>query len=384
MPGSARIVHSNVIQTAFHGKLSSSRDAERTTKIIGSFRMTSGHAADYFFISHATEDNPLSDWLALKLAALGYKVWYDRFDLLGGERFSRDITTAINGAFRLLAVVSKVSKEKDNPVKEWTAAINIGRERKTDFLIPLMVDHMSPTELPWQLSDITWVPFADNWATGLRQLLENLEKIDAPKTAADGSRIARNALTESNTISANPEVLHSNIIRINRVPKAIHRFKVSRKPSPPEDEWIEQNWPVFWVGREREQLLSFQMPLASFSETPFRVDWEGSVSWQDMETIAKIKTENIVSNLLKKSIEVKCFQKGLKRDDKGFLGMHRSTGKKVAGPLYFPIGPLGKEQGKVHPSEKEEISACQWAENTTWHEISLLPLPRVCCQTGPT
>src|SRR5437660_515138 len=37
------------------------------------------------FISYATEDAALAQWLTLKLTAAGYRVWCDRVKLLGGE-----------------------------------------------------------------------------------------------------------------------------------------------------------------------------------------------------------------------------------------------------------------------------------------------------------
>jgi len=42
---------------------------------------------DHLFISYATEDVVLAEWLTRKLTTLGYRVWCDRFELLGGERF---------------------------------------------------------------------------------------------------------------------------------------------------------------------------------------------------------------------------------------------------------------------------------------------------------
>ncbi len=46
-------------------------------------------------------------------------------------------------------------------------------------------------------------------------------------------------------------------------------------------------------------------------------------------------------------MEVKCFQKGLKKDEKGFLGARRATGKKESlRPFYFPMGLLEKNKAK--------------------------------------
>src|SRR3990172_7043575 len=149
---------------------------------------------DHLFISYATEDFALAEWLTLKLTAAGYKVWCDRFQLLGGERFPRDIDRAIkNDTFRLLALISKASIDKENPTKERTLALSIGRERKVDFLIPLKVEPLSATDLNWMISDITYIPFDQGWAPGLAQLFKKLDNISAPKLLTDGLNIAANA-----------------------------------------------------------------------------------------------------------------------------------------------------------------------------------------------
>ena len=77
----------------------------------------------HLFISYASEDVAFSDWLALKLVAEGYEVWYDRMKLLGGEPYPTDIDSAIkNQSFRVLGLVSGYSVSKPNPVKGMTFA----------------------------------------------------------------------------------------------------------------------------------------------------------------------------------------------------------------------------------------------------------------------
>src|SRR5438045_6308152 len=44
---------------------------------------------DHLFISYATEDRSLAEWLTRKLTADGYRVWCDCFSLLGGESYPR-------------------------------------------------------------------------------------------------------------------------------------------------------------------------------------------------------------------------------------------------------------------------------------------------------
>ncbi len=59
---------------------------------------------DHLFISYATEDGELAEWLTLRLTTEGYKAWCDRVKLLGGESYPRDIDKAIKTqTFRMLA-----------------------------------------------------------------------------------------------------------------------------------------------------------------------------------------------------------------------------------------------------------------------------------------
>jgi TIR domain-containing protein len=136
---------------------------------------------DHLFVSYAWEDGALAEWLVRKLTALGYRVWCDRFKVLGGDRWPRDIDGAIKQrTFRMLALLSRHSLEKANPAKERMLGLALGRDRGESFLIPLNVDGLAPTDLGWELSDLNYIAF-ENWAAGLDALLTTLEKTDAPR-----------------------------------------------------------------------------------------------------------------------------------------------------------------------------------------------------------
>src|SRR5690242_12835460 len=141
----------------------------------------SGSAArEHLFINYAIEDSVLAEWLTRKLTAEGYRVWCDRFKLLGGESYPKEIDDAIkNQTFRMLSLLSRASLKKPNPLKERTLGLNIARERDKDFVIPLNVDGLKATELDWHTSDLTFISFSE-WAKGLRGLLAKLESISTP------------------------------------------------------------------------------------------------------------------------------------------------------------------------------------------------------------
>lgn len=291
---------------------------------------------DHLFISYATEDFALAEWLTLKLTAAGYKVWCDRFQLLGGERFPRDIDRAIkNETFRLLALISKASLEKENPTKERTLALSIARERKIDFLIPIKAEHLSAIELNWMLSDITYIPFDNGWAPGLAQLLKKLDSINAPKSLIDGSKVAAISVLQDDVTTTNTEKLHTNVIEVLQIPDVIHRFDVRRQVSPADKDVINSKWPAYVI--DDSTYLSFCLPPPDL-QTKLNIRKAGGAVWRDADKIDGVYGLNIVSNLLSKSIKIKCLQKGLKSQN-------------YAGLLYFPNGLIDNNRIKFNSYE---------------------------------
>jgi len=143
------------------------------------------------FISHATpEDNEFSIWIASRLEMLGYNTWIDKEGLLGGERFWPTIQKAIENSIKVLFVYSKNIVTKDGILKqgieneiEYAKSIASQYELQ-DFVIPLHIDE-SPYNLAIGLPNINHIPFNNDWADGLKQLLRKLEKDNVPKQTAD-------------------------------------------------------------------------------------------------------------------------------------------------------------------------------------------------------
>src|SRR5689334_2283214 len=120
-----------------------------------------GATREHLFINYAVEDTALAEWLTRQLTAEGYRVWCDRFKLLGGESYPKEIDDAIrNRTFRMLSLLSRASLTKPNPLKERTLGLNIAKERDEDFVIPLNVDGLKGSEVYWHASDLTFISFS--------------------------------------------------------------------------------------------------------------------------------------------------------------------------------------------------------------------------------
>ena len=299
---------------------------------------------EHLFISYATEDEALTEWLARKLSLEGYKVWCDRFKLLGGESYPKDIDDAIkHRTFRVIALLSRASIGKPNPVKERTLAVNISRERKIDFLIPLNVDGLSATELDWHTSDLTYISFNNGWADGLRSLLKKLESIDAPKKHKKGVELARATYAPENIVKNRSEKIVSNCISFKRIPDKLFKYVTSQDVYWYERDNISKGWPNYQISPRK--FLSFAKPPSNIVEN-FKLLADGVFNWRKLGKIEGIVTSNIVSHLLKRSLIEKCLSLGLKQ-----TGCKRRR-------VYFPYGLLEREKIRFVDIEGKKRWVC--------------------------
>ena len=112
---------------------------------------------------------------------LGYKVWIDKEGLLGGERFWATIQKALDCSIKVLFVYSKNIVTTEGILRqgieielEYAKSI-AAQDGLQDFIIPLHIDN-SNYHLVIGQPNINHIPFNNNWADGLKQLLKKLEK----------------------------------------------------------------------------------------------------------------------------------------------------------------------------------------------------------------
>lgn len=223
---------------------------------------------DTVFISHATpEDNNFTIWLASRLQLLGYKVWIDKSGLLGGEKFWEDIDQVIrNEAIKFLLVYSNnicqqqvPGKLKDGIYKEISLAESIGKQHGlSDFMMLLNVDG-AYYNLFIGADRLNQVPFYENWAEGLKQVLRKLEKDNVPKAGENQSgefgHWFQNEYTVPNPILAKKELYYSNIWPINELPKVMYIHKFS---SEEQAKFIADNHKKYPLSRIANYVSSFE------------------------------------------------------------------------------------------------------------------------------
>lgn len=287
---------------------------------------------DHLFISYAWEDGALAEWLVRKLTAEGYRVWCDRFKILGGERWPKDVDVAIKTrTFRMLGLLSEYSLEKLNPCKERQMALTLCKERDEEFLIPLNVDGRLPSEIGWEMSDINFIPF-QSWSAGLAQLLKKLESINTPRPLGERGRdIAVETFLPKNVLRDDEETLYSNCLRVSVLPKMILRFRLSRRLAQFETRALEQEWA--FVKKNDAEVLAFTSPnreVLNKCAAECKAEEIDRIAWMGVSTVHEIRTTHLISSLVKKSLLVKCAERGLIWNDEGTAA-------------FFPEGLLPKD-----------------------------------------
>jgi hypothetical protein len=259
---------------------------------------------DHLFISYAFEDIDFAEWLEIKLVGAGFRVWRDGSKLLGGEPYPREIDKAIKErSFRVLAVLSHHSISKPNPTKERTLALNLATTRQeSDFLIPLNLEGLSPTELDWMTGDLSFIPFSPSWSEGLSRLLKKLDAVATPKEEQSDSSALTQCLSNARP-SAKQERLYSNVFPIRTMPPTILRIRSDSTALSPYFRDIPSI-------RQADNLL---WTLLRPAELPARTQVV-SVPWSSFfENVPQEELERKVVRLLRLYIWQSCQEKGLKR-----------------------------------------------------------------------
>ncbi len=265
-------------------------------------------ARDHLFISCSPEDGVFADWLTRKLTAQGYRIWCERFKLLGGERYPHDIEDAIGKqAFQFISIYSNAAIENPDILWQRALALSIAKDRP-NFFIPVDLG-VDATRLDRVSASLVFIPMKENWAKGLERLLEKITSSACPKPLYNGRQIAVETFFERDVLVDTPETLFSNCLEVECVPDVIRRF-TTRKEIPEERlESLKLEWAFRKVAPEF--YLSFHLPPPAIAKE-FLIEPKGGSSWKDVNEIDGIRSSDMASELIKKSLTVKCHEKGLR------------------------------------------------------------------------
>lgn len=186
------------------------------------------------FISHATpDDNEFVRWLGTRLTGLGYQVWADIFDLVGGTPFWSSIEDAIrNKAAKVILVVSKASchPERSGVRNEISVADAVKKSLKdSEFIIPVRIDDVPFGDLPIQIHQLNAIDFTNGWGGKLVELVETLTKVNVPRAVTDLTaefdRWRAASIRSDVVVTRGEEPLLTSVLPIIRLPEEISLYE---------------------------------------------------------------------------------------------------------------------------------------------------------------
>jgi hypothetical protein len=352
---------------------------------------------DTLFISHATpQDNDFAIWLASRLEMLGYKTWIDKNGLLGGEKFWQTIQNVIkDNAIKILFVYSKNIRDanenlKDGIDKELSYAESIASQEKiNDFIIPLHIDN-SQFNVFIGSNRLNHIPFNENWADGLKQLLKKLEKDDVPTVTdineSSFSEWYENEYISNCSIIDKSELFYTSWWQIAKMPQQFYLYQFHNEKQAKEIFKLNENTPA---SRQANIISAFEenlnytvtkedetfevLPEATYNFTLSDVlngfDSDKFPQHRDVENYFKRLISNVIFQLFKK--------KGLWRTE--------LSNKKLAFylPLYKDLKPVKFHYpfSSTQKAPKRKSICGKFEEIGNWH-FAVSPQTILCPLVG--
>lgn len=233
---------------------------------------------DMVFVSHANpEDNEFARWLALRLAVEGFPVWCDQTKLLGGEDFWSDIEHAIRDrTVKFVYVLSKASNYKPGATKELHLAESVARRAGfRNFIIPVVIDDLSPADFNIRVASLNAIFFNRSWAEGLSALLKRLREDGVDRDLRfSPSAVAswwQELHREDAILRTEQERYTSNWYPVTEMPGSLFVHTID-EDSPAVDEEAPAR---FALHRFRNMVVSFataqQLGLLALSSTEYQI-----------------------------------------------------------------------------------------------------------------
>ena len=276
---------------------------------------------DTVFISKATPgDDEFVLWLAPRLEAAGYKVFADVLCLEPGDRWRKEITRTLQSeSIKMLLCCRDSTLEKTGVQEEIGIAEDVAKEIEDPrFIIPLRLESFKKL---FGIAGLQYVDFVGSWASGLRDLLDALEKQGVPRSGS----IQINPNWENYKkrlavkIENSPENLTTNWLKIAEVPESVRYYQPPGSIDHPlmQRTCANSKFPAEIYMRG---FFSFAAPEEIEREFAgvgkFVVHSEHNLSellesGTDSPKIRPREAKNLITSMFRKSWENNCREKGL-------------------------------------------------------------------------
>lgn len=124
------------------------------------------------FISYSSDDKEKASQLAFDLIHRGYRVWFDKWEILAGQSIVDEVFSGILESEFLVVILTK-SSCKSRWVQEELATGKLAEiERRRTSVIPVLLERC---EIPAPLKSKHYADFTESWLSGLRFLTTSID-----------------------------------------------------------------------------------------------------------------------------------------------------------------------------------------------------------------
>ena len=260
---------------------------------------------DTVLIDHVDADHALATWLSRRLTLAGYRTWCRGTAPLAGEDPDASVRKLIElRGCQYLPVVSEASLNEALFLERCALAA-----AKESFVLPCSCTSNGDPRLPSRLKSVAAANFAASWSDGLAQALARLTALGIrPELAGDlGRQIALRDYLPTRVTVAKPEPVFANMFSLH-LPAAMLITDLTRSLTAAETTELRGRWAFVEVSPGR--LVSFSthppgsLPLRDHRQRP-------EFSWVDASRKEGKSTEDLAKELVRRSLEMVCAQKGL-------------------------------------------------------------------------
>jgi hypothetical protein len=146
-----------------------------------------GSGASHIFLSYSRHDAAYVDAVSAHLEQSGFRTWFDRKGIAGGEQWRREIVDAVQKASLLALFLSPNSARSDNVRRE----LDLADQARVKVLPLAIAPTDIPDEMKFQLAGIQMIELWRDYQRGLGVLVKTLQRHGVQAAGTAGPRPAR-------------------------------------------------------------------------------------------------------------------------------------------------------------------------------------------------
>jgi hypothetical protein len=236
-------------------------------------------------------------------------VWCRGLAPLAGSSVGETVEALMRSrTFRYLSVLSPAALDDPDLVARRTLSHTLGDAGDLDLLLPVYAAPVERDRLDRKTRRLEAAHFEGSWAEGLRQLLAALETAHCPRSKPGADAVALRSFMPANVVVAQPEPIFSNCFPVLRFPSTVRRFLSSAPVGKDEVKAMQLLWAFRQVQPTR--FVSFLAPTNEVAEE-HGIRPAGAVLLDYLGHIDGVPAANLVPELIRKSLLVRCRQRGL-------------------------------------------------------------------------